>query len=275
MLSRFIPVSVLLLLLCGFGPSLALTGEQWLSKGDAYYALRAQGAKGDLAEGLNAHNAVASYRLALADSKTEREASVRLMRSLYFIGCFTDMDDQGRLQAFTEAKDVGERMLAKHPLDADIAYWWSVNLALWAKESGPLAAIRSGFADKIRQVSELNLSSSPNPGLASMYQVLGRLHHLLPRIPFLLSWPDKKLAEEYLQRAVQLDPANPANHLFLAEFYRDMGRNEDAYKAAKPCLTLAPRPEQELEDKRNLWKIRELEASLRPIGIGERVAMAR
>lgn len=273
--------SVLFLLVVFAVSSMATAGQEWITRGDAFYNLRAQGARGDRADRVLAVNAVNSYRLAMNDRTVERVAAVRLLRALYFQGCFAYADAKDRLNVFSEAKAIGERMVAKYPGDADLAYWWSVNLSLWAKESGPIAAVRSGVADKIRMVSESALSKPVarneamrgNIALAGVYQVLGRMHHLLPRIPFLLPWPSKALAEQYLAKAVRLDPENLSNHLFLAEFYRDQDRPQDARRVLSGAISRKPRPSQELEDRRNLWKLRELEVTLRLPGEPERVAM--
>jgi hypothetical protein len=246
-----------------------LDGKIWLQRGDQYYNLRAQGANGDRADRVLAVNAVNAYRLAMNDPTVEKVAAARLLRSLYFQGCFAYSGPDDRLMVFTEAKEIGERMMAKYPGDADLAYWWSVNLSLWAKESGPWAAVKSGVAEQIRNATETALKNNPekgpkvcNPTMAGVYQVLGRMHHLLPRIPFLLPWPSKVLAEKYLRKAVDLDSENLANHLFLAEFYRDQDRQVDARKVLSNVLKRAPRPGQELEDRRNLWKMRNLEIAL-------------
>jgi len=267
---------MLLLLLCGAAISFAAqaaSGHDLIQRGDDFFSMRATGATGDRGDRTYAVNAINAYRQAMGDASVEREASVRLLRALYFLGCYAFSDSQDRLQAFKEAKSVGERMVVKYPGDPDLSYWFSVNLSLWANEIGPLAAIRSGFADKIREVSESAISHGNNAGLAGIYQVMGRMHHLLPRIPFVLSWPDKRLAEQYLAKAVQLDPDNLANHLFLAEFYRDMGRFEDARRVLTPLVSRKPRAGQELEDRRSLWKLHELDLALHIVSDPERVAM--
>ncbi|HSQ40790.1 MAG TPA: tetratricopeptide repeat protein [Fibrobacteraceae bacterium] len=255
--------------------SFALSGEEWLAKGDSCYGQRAVGSQGDRADRELALNAVNAYRLAMAEPNVERLAATRLLRSLYFQGCFAFTDAQDRLQIFTEARQIGERMVDKYPSDPELAYWYTVNLSLWAKESGVIAAIRSGVPDKIRKLSvSVTSHSTPSPALAGLYQVLGRMNHLLPKIPFFLPWPDKEKAERYLLKAVQLDPDDLANTLFLAEFYRDMGRFDDARRVISPVLKRAPRASQELEDRRNLWKLRELEVALHQPGNAERMAMA-
>lgn len=262
------------------GLSYSLDGRVWLQKGDHYYSLRAQGANGDRADRVLAVNAVNSYRLAMNDLSVEKEASIRLLRALYFQGCFAFVDSDDRLMAFTEAKEIGERMMAKYPGDADLAYWWSVNLSLWAKESGPVAAVRSGFAEKIRNATETALSKhhestseARNPTLAGVYQVLGRMHHLLPRIPFLLPWPSKDLAEKYLRKAVALDSDNLANHLFLAEFYHDQERYAEAHRILVLVKNRTPRPGQELEDRRNIWKLQNLANEIRANSKSDQLAM--
>jgi len=259
----------------------ATTSWQWLQKGDELYNHRADGANGDQGNIAQAQNIVQAYRQAMSDVRIEKLVASRLLKAWYFQGCFAYVDQKDRLRIFTEARNVGAAMVAKYPGDPELSYWYSVHLSLWAKESGPWAAIRSGVADKIRLVSERALQaksvSTPqatNPTLAGVYQILGRMNHLLPRIPFILSWPDKQMAEFYLRTAVRLDPANPANALFLAEYYRDMGRYSDAERAITPLLNSEPRTVQILEDRRNLWKLRELDVALKPFTEPQRLAMA-
>lgn len=263
----------LLFVLCATPFASVSNGAEWLSRGDLYYAQRAVGASNDRADRLNALNTVNAYKIAMEDPNVHRTAGIRLLRALYFQGCFAFLDKDDRLRIFSEAKTIGEKLILKYPNDPDLAYWYSVNLSLWAKESGPIVAVRSGVAETIRKVTEnATVRQKPQPAMAGVYQVLGRMHHLLPRIPFLLPWPNKEMAEKYLGLAATLDPSNLANPLFLAEFYRDMGRFEDARRVISPLKSRVPRVGQELEDRRNLWKLRDLEASLRLLGDSRQLA---
>jgi len=251
----------------------AFSGAEWLARGDDYFKQRALGATEDHADRSFIVQAAQAYRFALSDVGVEQKASMHLMRALYFQGCYAYLNGHERLRVFSEAKILGEKMVIKYPKDTELAYWYTVNLSLWANEVGPLAAIRAGVADRIRSISETAMAHGTSAGIAGVYQVMGRMHHLLPRIPFLLPWPDKQKAEMYLSKAVILDPANLANHLFLAEFYRDQGRYEEAHRVVETALGRAPRTGQELEDRRSLWKLRELEVAMTSPGDPERVAM--
>jgi tetratricopeptide (TPR) repeat protein len=98
---------------------------------------------------------------------------------------------------------------------------------------------------------------------AGAYQILGRMHQLLPRIPLILNWPDKKLAEIYLRKSIEADPHDLSAFLFLGELLRDQGRHLEAAQLIFPALRQQPRSTDLLEDKRILWKLQQLGESLR------------
>ena len=258
--------SLLVLLLLAVGAVFGAEAENaFITEGDHYYAKRAEGAHGDRARRENILTALALYRYALQDSNANRMAAGRILRAYYFQGCYAYVDAADRLRVHTEAMEFGARYHGLFPHDPTIGYWYVVNLSLWAKERGPLQAVREGVAERIRRVAETMISLAEcNPvNQAGAYQVLGRMHQLLPRIPLILTWPDKKLAENYLRKAIQYDPADLNGYLFLGELLRDQGRHLEAAQLIYPALRHSPRSSEQLEDERNLWKLRQLSRTLR------------
>lgn len=249
-----------------FGFSSALSpNNPYLEQGDQYFSRRAEGAQGDRAQAQPIITAISLYNLALTDSTIEPLAATKILKSYYFQGCYAFQTPEERLEIHTRAVEFGKRYHAKYPNHPGIGYWYAVNLALWAKEKGPLKAIQEGVAEQIKNIAEtaLAMSQMDLTDKAGAYQILGRMHQLLPRIPLLLNWPDKKLAELFLRKSIEADSSDLTSHLFLAELLRDQGRHLEAARLVAPLLKRTPRPSEQLEDSRNLWKLQELSHSLR------------
>ena len=236
-----------------------------MHRGDSLFSIRAKGSNSDRVNPTNIKYAIAAYKNAYLDSSLRLEAGVKILQSLNYLGHYTEDSPKLRLKTATEAKDLGLELLKEYPEDHKLIFWWVVNLSSWAYESGPLAAIRAGAADDIKKLSEkLMFEGGEMQGKA--YQLLGRMHQLLPRIPFFLSWPDKKLAKKYLEKACELDEDDPNNWLFLAEFHKKYGTMEEAMEILKKIRLLEPRPHFLAEDRRCFWKVREFYGDLRNKG---------
>ncbi len=257
--------SLLTVLLFVIGAAFGMDGTRFLEQGDAYYERRAEGARGDHADQQNILTALALYRYALADSSTEEAAAGKILRAYYFQGCYAYIDAQDRMRTHTEAIEFGARYYSRFPTNPGIGYWYAVNLSLWAKERGPLQAVKEGAAERIRKIAEtmIAMTDSPPVDQAGAYQILGRMHQLLPRVPLILTWPDKRLAEAYLRKSIEVDPDELTGYLFLGELLRDQGRHLEAAQLIYSVLKRPPRNDEYMEDNRNLWKLRQLSKSLR------------
>jgi hypothetical protein len=234
-----------LLLVAVFGVAVA---NDNLIRGDYWYTNRAAGANGDKADRKIADKMTDAYRLALSDSSVEEIAAEKLLAALYFKGRFAASDQKDRMQIHTEAKLLGEKMHAKYPKNKKIMSLYAVNLSLWGKEYGPLQAVREGVAGRVRDLGDS----------AEDYQILGRAHQLLPYIPLLLNWPDKKMANHYLNLALVQHPEDLYNSLFVAELLLDQNRFEEALNIIDVALLQGIRPDYVLEDRRARWKLKYL-----------------
>lgn len=243
----------------------AVAANPYIVQGDVYYAQRAKDAQGDRAPREKVLTALALYRYALPDSEFTEMAAGRILRAYYFQGCYAYVDATDRLRVHTEAIEFGARYYALYPRSPAIGYWYAVNLSLWAKERGPLQAVKEGVAERIRRIAETMISMTERNLVdqAGAYQILGRMHQLLPRIPLILTWPDKSLAESYLRKSIVADPNDLTGYLFLGELLRDQGRHLEAAQLIYPALRHPPRESDVLEDNRNLWKLKQLGLSLR------------
>ena len=106
------------------------------------------------------------------------------------------------------------------PKNKEIAHVYASALSMWGNERGALTSVKDGVAAKVRDVATA----------AEDYQVLGRAHFVLPYVPLILSWPDKKLADKYLNMALQRDPKDIYNYYFMAELRFDQKRYAQPYR---------------------------------------------
>ena len=149
-------------------------------------------------------------------------------------------------------KAISETAYQQFPKNKEIAHVYASALSMWGNERGALTSVKDGVAAKVRDVATA----------AEDYQVLGRAHFVLPYVPLILSWPDKKLADKYLNMALQKNPRDLYNYFFLAELRFDQKRYADALDLIDRGLSRGIRTNYFLEDKRGRWELKELQKKI-------------
>jgi hypothetical protein len=242
--------------------SISLAQNSNLERGDMYYELRAKNANGNMANDKNIKEAIKYYTLALRDSNAKKETIAwKLLRAYYFLGCFTTLNFKDRQNIFEKARKEGKSFLKEYPKNSEIAYWYSVNLALWASVVNPLVVLNAGSIRETREIANMLIVQENNnkEAAAHGYQILGRAHQKLPHIAFILSWVNKDSSEIYFKKSLDLNSKDLGTHLFLAEHYMEKGKKQKAKDLLLPIIEeIKPRYEEFLEDERNLIKMRNL-----------------
>lgn len=239
---------IIIFVTLGFQWGIANEAAKALQEGDYWYKSRGLNTSNDRADPSIIARAITAYHIALRDSALEEIVGERLLEALYFQGCHASFSKQERMKVHTQAKKLGEKMHARYPGNKQIASLYALNLSLWGKEHGPFQAIKEGVGDKVHALSLL----------AQNYQIIGRSHQLLPYIPLILNWPDKKLILPNLLKAHQQDPEDLNNYLFIAEYYFDQKQYNEALRWVKTAQERGVRSEFLLEDRRSRWKLEEL-----------------
>jgi len=240
-----------------------------MAEGRTRYERRAEGARGPVARTEPIEAAIAAYRRALVVDPYSIEGSLGLLRSLFFRGGFTDVDQDTERRVFTEARDVAvvavarlEKRVGKAEGDARIAtlreipgaaalyLWAGISWGQWAISTSKLAAARQGAAGRIRKLAETSLALDEGLEQGSAHVLLGRLHDQSPRIPFLTFWISRKAALRHLEAAHAMSPGNTLAQYFLAEaiLRRAPERTGEAKRLLQECASAAPRPEFLVED---------------------------
>ncbi|HEV7667882.1 MAG TPA: hypothetical protein VGS22_05120 [Thermoanaerobaculia bacterium] len=246
-----------------------------IAEGDAAFARRAEGAKGARALPGPIDQAIAGYEKALKAKPGQLEASWKLLRALHFKGEYVATASEAKQAAFGRGKQVVEaaidelgkraggrakfdamapaaaaKALAGVPEAPYVFLWGAVDWGLWGDAFGKLAAARQGVGDKVRRYGEIVLAIDPRFDEAGGHRLLGRLHTLAPKVPFITGWVDRDLAIDHLKKAVAIAPQNPYNQLYLADAllqYRSAAKAE-AVAILKRLTAQKPSAERPVED---------------------------
>lgn len=245
-MKRFL-VLFLLFAVCGVGYA-----NEDLRVADSCYAARAERAKGDKADARNAKIMIEHYQKAMGDSSVWERATEGYVKSLFFSFRFVHFEKNRRKAKLDSLKSISETAYKQFPKNREIAHVYASALSMWGNERGALTSVKDGIAAKVRDVATA----------AEDYQVLGRAHFVLPYVPLILSWPDKKLADKYLNIALQNDPRDLYNYFFLAELRFDQKRYADALDLIDRGLSRGIRTNYFLEDKRGRWELKELQKKI-------------
>lgn len=239
---------VLAVLLCTF----TVFANDDLRFADSCYAARAERAKGDKADAHNAKLMIDAYQKAMSDASVAEAATEGYIKSLYFSFRFVPFDKKKRSQKLDSLKNISEAAYAKFPKNKDIAHIYATAVSMWGADKNPLQAVKDGIATIVRDVATKTED----------WQVLGRAHQLLPYVPLILTWPDKDLADKYLNMALQQDPKDLYNYFFLAELRFEQKRYADALDLIERGLSRGIRTSYFMEDKRGRWQLKELKKKI-------------
>jgi tetratricopeptide (TPR) repeat protein len=287
MRAAMLPFLLLLVL-----PLAAQTGsapDPDLAAGDAAWARRAEGHQGERAASGPVDQAIAAYERALKSQPDRLEAYWKLLRALHYKGDFAVQTREGKQQVFGRGREVFEAALGqiarragrktaqtaqmdelppqqvaalvKGIPEAPAVYLWgAIHWGLWGDSYGRLAAARQGVGDKIRRYGEIALALDERYDRAGARRLLGRLHTLAPKIPFITGWVDRDEAVVHLRRAVALAPEDLFNQVYLADalLQHHPDKAAEAKEILRRVLQKKPDPERVVEDERALAEARRL-----------------
>jgi tetratricopeptide (TPR) repeat protein len=215
-----------------------------IARGDAAWSRRAEGhpAGSGRANPGPIGEAIAAYEQALKEQPDRLEIYWKLLRAQHFKGEFVARTREEKQAVFGHGRSVAEaaldrlgrklggrerldamappaaaKALAGVPEAVAIHLWAGIHWGLWGDNFGRLAAARQGVGDRIRRYSEVVISIDERFESAGGHRLLGRLHTLAPKVPFLTGWVDRGKAVAELRRAVALAPDFPLNPVFLAD----------------------------------------------------------
>jgi len=278
------PTLTLLLFLSLTSPLAAHTDP--LAAGDAAWARRAEGHQGSRAVPGPVNEAIAAFERAVKEQPDRLEGSWKLLRALHYKGEFTTDSNEAKQKIFARGKEVAEagldrlakrtvgsrqklealspaqaaKAVAAVPEAKPLFLWSAVHWGLWGDAFGRLAAVRQGVGDKVRRYAEILIALDERYEDAAGHRILGRLHTLAPKVPFVTGWVDRDKAVSELRRAVALGPDNFDNHVFLAEalFEYQPAKEAEAREILRRLIARPPTPEWVVEQEKSLVNARAL-----------------
>jgi tetratricopeptide (TPR) repeat protein len=254
-----------------------------VAAGDAAWARRAEGHQGGRAAAGPIDEAVTAYERAVREQPARLEASWKLLRALFFKGEHVAQTNEAKQKVFGQGKQVAEaavdrlaqkaggrakldamapaqaaKALSGVPEATPVILWAGVHWGLWGDAFGRVAAARQGVGDKVRRYGEIGIALDETYDEAAGHRLLGRLHDLAPKIPFITGWVDHDKAVTELRRAVALAPENFLNQLYLAEAILDHqpAKAAEAKEILRKLTARTPRPAWLVEDEKALAEAR-------------------
>jgi len=167
-----------------------------------------------------------------------------------------------------EVRDLSPQQLDRTLQECDearpIFFLGALHWGLWADYFGTIAAVRAGTAKKIRRLAEMTLAVTPNVDEGGAHRLMGRLHFLTPRIPFITSWVDRKRSVSELEKALAQGPEDPLNLAFLAEAVAEIGKDrERAKELLAAAVSSSPRKGHLIEDLSAIEEAKKIRRELR------------
>jgi len=249
-----------------------------IARGEAAYLGRAAGGGDGRAALEPIGEAIRAFQEATAADPRNLEARWKLLRALHFEGEFATEEREAKRRIFDRARTLSEEgmeLLAErvggdrlHELSSELSqerlaqaavsphdvaafYFWSaINWAAWSQTSGLLRAVRRGVAGRVHDYALLVVALDREHEEGGAHRLLAALHARLPRVPFVSGWVDRSQALVHVERALEIAPEHPGNHLILATTLLDLqpDRRAEALALLKEVSALEPRPATEVED---------------------------
>jgi len=242
--------SIILILSClAFACMTAGASTSELEIGKQWYERRSEHADGLVADPRPIDRAIYFLHKALEHRATAEEAGIFLLKSYYFKGEFATQGEEDKRRVFDKARALGEHLLDRFPNSPGLRLFYSANLGKWAENSGVLAVAESGIPDTIRENAEAIIRMDPDYDKGAGYYLLGAIHFRAPYIPFLLSWPDNRVAVANLEKALEMDPESLGAKLVLAQALLRQGDRQAGIRLLEDVSRETPREFRRLEDQ--------------------------
>lgn len=251
-------------------------GNPLIREGDLHYGRRQEKRVGATADKGEIAAAIRAYDTA-AEAPDSAEARWKLARALIFQALYTDLDPSSRQAVLEKARRISEdgvgilerrarrggakefssasveeiaESARKDPDAVPTFYWAAVSWGRWALARGKVEATKIGAADKIQKYASVVIALDPHFEDGGGYRVLGRLHDQAPRMLLETQWASRDQALRNLRLANQMDSANFANQLFLAEALASGSPAErsEAIRIVERLVADAPSPTRLVED---------------------------
>lgn len=158
--------------------------------------------------------------------------------------------------AFKALVEQAHQLSTRYPEANEAMIWEAITLSGYAKSMGPLHPVNAlKAAEQARDLLLASIKTNPQALHGSAYTTLGSLYFRVPGWP--IGFGDKKKAREYLEKALQLNPAGIDSNYFYADFLRAQGEYSQAVTYYQKALQAPTRPGREDADAGRKQEIEE------------------
>jgi tetratricopeptide (TPR) repeat protein len=218
-------------------------------EGIRWYSQRSSGATGLDAKPEHINKAIPFFTKALEQGENELETGLYLMRSYIFKARFTLESNSDKRKTFQLAKEVGDELVAKYPLSKELRFEYLSALGQWGEVMGVFRAAKEGVVEKVKAEMEALIKLDPEFRKGVGERALAVLNLRVPKIPFILSWPDKKKSLRMTTNVINKYPNDIGNNFYHAEALVENGKDEEAISFLMRALAMQPDEEYLLEER--------------------------
>lgn len=243
---------ITLLLTLGFLPLLlasAIQAQDLFERGKTFYEERGAVADSFKADPTNINRAIDLFEKALERDVKPEESVTYLLRSYYFKGMYTGLNENEQQIIYDKGRDLGEKMIAQYPNSVPIKFWYAANIGRWADVHGFFKAATNGISKKLRRVCEDIIEKDPKYQDGGGYRILAQVHFYSPNIPIVMGWPSKDKAFELVNKALEIAPNNPTNRMLYANILLEFDRHGEAKEQLQKIRRMTPRATHTIEDR--------------------------
>ena len=239
-------ISCVLFLAISFADAIA---QSTFDRGKRFYRLRDANADSFTADPININRAIDLFESALNQNIKPEESAIYLLRSYYFKGMFTDLNEDQKKDVYDKGRNLGEKMIDRYPDSVPIKFWYAANIGRWADVHSFMRAATSGISKKLRRICKNIIKKNPNYQDGGGYRILAQVHFYSPSIPIVMGWPSKDKALELVEKALKIAPENPTNKMLYANILLEFDRKEEGKELLHEIRRMTPRASHKIEDR--------------------------
>lgn len=125
--------------------------------------------------------------------------------------------ETGEEDLFSLSEEKQVALLKEVPNSHEVMFWATITWGVWGMTFGDFKAALNDVAGKCARYSKLLMGINPQYRDGAGYRLLGRLHTVVPKVPFFTNWINREYGIELLRKAVATSTTDLRNELFLAE----------------------------------------------------------
>jgi tetratricopeptide (TPR) repeat protein len=182
--------------------------------------------------------------VAMAANAADQAPTIDELQGRFDVTNF-ELTDKAQLESFEQLKADAELFTTANPDVAEGWVWSGIIKSSYAGAKGGLGAL--SLAKKARIDLDKALEIDGNAMQGSAYNTLGTLYYSVPGWPLGFGNDDK--AEEYLLKALEINPDGIVSNFFYAEFLVDQKRDEEAIVYYKKAQDAPLRPNRPIADE--------------------------